>query len=397
MSHKGTELLERLKAKRRGNNICLVMIVRNEEKIIRRMLDSLQNIVHMVSIVDTGSTDSTEKKILEWSKASKIPTKVHHEPFQNFGYNRTHSLKMAKEVFPEAGWFLLSDADFTWEGSGFPNPLLMNADYYEILQYHGSFSYWNTRVLRADLDWSCNGVTHEVWQPADLKATRKLARMSTLRIHDVSDGGCKGDKSERDKRLLTNALADPAIDDGLRVRYMFYLAQTLRDMQCFKESSEWYQKRIDAGGYEQEVFYAMYCMAMNTENLARRAQKGTDERTRLMTESKERYMAAYKYRPTRAEPLVKLAKLHLDLFEHEECLKICELGSKIKHPTAEGLFIEGECYDYEFDMAISIAAAYLADKKRTLGEPALLRLLERQDTLPKATAELCLANSNFYT
>ena len=43
------------------NKICLCMIVKNESKVIKRCLDSVMPIITAYCIVDTGSTDGTQK------------------------------------------------------------------------------------------------------------------------------------------------------------------------------------------------------------------------------------------------------------------------------------------------------------------------------------------------
>ena len=47
--------------------ISLVMIVKNEEKLLRRCLDSVKNLMDEIIIVDTGSTDSTKEIAAEYT------------------------------------------------------------------------------------------------------------------------------------------------------------------------------------------------------------------------------------------------------------------------------------------------------------------------------------------
>ena len=46
--------------------ISLCMIVKNEEKILRRCLDSVADLCEEIIIVDTGSTDSTKEIAQEY-------------------------------------------------------------------------------------------------------------------------------------------------------------------------------------------------------------------------------------------------------------------------------------------------------------------------------------------
>jgi len=68
------------------------MIVKNESKIIRRLFDSVSNIIDSYCICDTGSTDGTPEIIQAYFEAKGVEGKVYTEPFRDFGYNRTHSL-----------------------------------------------------------------------------------------------------------------------------------------------------------------------------------------------------------------------------------------------------------------------------------------------------------------
>ena len=48
--------------------ISLCMIVKNEEKILRRCLDSVADLVDEIVIVDTGSQDETKRIAAEYTK-----------------------------------------------------------------------------------------------------------------------------------------------------------------------------------------------------------------------------------------------------------------------------------------------------------------------------------------
>jgi len=46
---------------RAGQTICLVMIVKNEAHVIRRCLESVRPLIDTWLIIDTGSTDGTQR------------------------------------------------------------------------------------------------------------------------------------------------------------------------------------------------------------------------------------------------------------------------------------------------------------------------------------------------
>ena len=81
--------------------ICLVMIVKNESRIIRRCLDQLVGLVDYVCISDTGSTDNTVEIIEGFIKEEKAKSNikggaVFHHTWKNFGHNRTLSSRAAQ-------------------------------------------------------------------------------------------------------------------------------------------------------------------------------------------------------------------------------------------------------------------------------------------------------------
>lgn len=261
LNDKRQGLRSKLAATQPQKTLCLTMIVKNESKIITRLLDSLKTIVDFISIVDTGSTDDTILVISNWGKTNSIPTTVHQELFRDFSHNRTHSVLMAQKTYPQADFLLLSDADFIWEinqnGLEFKKQLLIDQKYL-VEQQHGVLRYWNVRLLDAKVDWECVGLTHEYWGEKSKQTTWdrevRVGKIRALRIDDREDGGCKTDKHERDERLLTRGLNEPETHPGLHTRYKFYLAQTLKILEKYQDSIDMYNQRIKAGGYPEEVY-----------------------------------------------------------------------------------------------------------------------------------------------
>lgn len=94
-----------------GAVVCLVMIVKNEARIMRRCLDQLVGLIDYVCISDTGSTDDTVSIIESFIEEKKAQQAlrggaVFHHAWKNFGHNRTLSSRAAqrwllKERFPE--------------------------------------------------------------------------------------------------------------------------------------------------------------------------------------------------------------------------------------------------------------------------------------------------------
>ena len=298
--------------------VCLNMIVKNEARVIERCLVSLRPAIDTWVIVDTGSTDGTPELIRRCLDG--IPGELHERPWVNFGHNRTEAIRLAEG---KADYLLLCDADMTLQvlDPGWKRSLV--ADSYLVRQEAGALSYFNVRLVNArltgDRRWRYWGSTHEYLGAVLPSATVTHATTHGIAFDDLADGGSRLDKFERDARLLQGDLdaidqlerraaaapSDAAVASELadhrllQRRSVFYLAQTWRDMGALEKSLESYQRRAGMGGWAEEAWYSLYEAARLSERLQLPAETIT-----------HRYLAAYEYRPQRAEPLVQLARFH---------------------------------------------------------------------------------------
>jgi len=244
-----------------ASTLCLNMIVKNESKIIIRLLQSVLPIIDCYCICDTGSTDNTVELIETFFKQRNIPGKVVYEPFKNFAHNRNFALKSANGM---SDFVLLLDADMVLDVKDFKKEVLGNYDSFYILQGNENFYYQNVRIVRNNALYSYAGVTHEYINTPHGNR-HHLFEKNELFIIDIGDGGAKSDKFDRDIRLLTQGL----IDEPNNERYYFYLANSYHDNGQFEKAIETYQKRIDCKGWSQEVWYSYFKMGHCYKNLGR--------------------------------------------------------------------------------------------------------------------------------
>jgi len=227
--------------------LCLNMIVKNEERIITRLLDSVQGVVSEYVILDTGSTDSTVELIQNYP----IPGHVLREPFRDFGASRTRAMEIAREL-SRATHLLLLDADMVLCSSPSLPENLDTDTVYSMTQKNGNLSYHNVRIVPRLADVKCVGYTHEYYSFPN--AQQHLPE-DVAYIRDVGDGGSKADKFERDERLLKMQLEKNPGDP----RTLFYLGQTTHCLGRFEEAVGFYEARLRAGdGFQEETNYCKY-------------------------------------------------------------------------------------------------------------------------------------------
>jgi len=328
----------------REKKICLSMIVKNESKIITRCLSSALHVIDYISICDTGSTDNTVEVITNFCETNGIKYKIHNHEWKNFGHNRTLSYYAARDSFPDTDYVLLLDADMVLKVNDVFDSQELVKGGYMIPQGNSSIYYFNIRLMSTKYNWKCIGVTHEYWSPESKEYTQE--NITSLEILDLGDGGCKQDKFERDVRLLTQGLKD----EPNNPRYMFYLAQSYTDIGEWEKGIEWYQKRIDAGGWFEEIYYSYYRIAWI------KLQMGLE-----WDQVMKSYLDAWNYCPQRIEPLYDIGMYYYDKQEWDQAYKWLKKASEIPFPKHLILFISKHIYEFRVWLNLGVAA-YYADK-----------------------------------
>jgi len=334
--------------------LCLNMIVKNESKIILRLLTSVLPIIDSVCICDTGSTDNTIELIYGFLKEHGLPGIVVKEPFVNFGYNRTFALKAAE---PWGVYALLLDADMKLVVKPEFNKQALTADGYNVQQKNGGLDYYNIRIVRLDKGVRCVSPTHEYY---DFPPGCRTEQLKTLLIDDIGDGGAKADKFERDIRLLKQGL----VEEPRNERYHFYIANSYRDAGHTNEAIDYYKKRIELGGWKEEVFYAAFECGNMYARLGDTAS------------AVHWWLFAYQRHPGRAESLYECVK-HFRIKGDQQIAQLfLDKAIRIPYPKHDVLFIKSAVYDYLMDYEQSILAFYT---HTPYNHRALFRLLEHED------------------
>ncbi|MFI0607075.1 MAG: glycosyltransferase [Anaerolineae bacterium] len=355
--------------------ICLNMIVKNEAPIIERCLRSVLPHVDHYVICDTGSQDGTADIIRACGDQHGMSGIIAQTPFIDFASARNRALQICRASSLSFDYILLMDADMEFMTAGPELPWRLSADAYSLLQRNDRMSYFNTRLIRRDVPAKYVGVTHEY-----LEVSASSLPFHQAWFFDHACGSSRSEKTTRDLKLLLGGLAQEPENS----RYHFYLAQTYKDDGQFAEAIVWYTRRIQAGGWAEEVWYAIYMRALCHLALGNTAQ------------FIEGCLHAYDQRPSRAEPLHALARHYRETGQSEACLMFCEVGQTIPFPVEDQLFVHDHVYRSGFLEEASISGYYCqAPARKALGRAACLRLtVEREvDEKVRRTAR---RNAFFY-
>jgi glycosyltransferase involved in cell wall biosynthesis len=276
--------------------VCLNMIVKDEAEVIEECLSSVKPLIDYWVIVDTGSSDNTKNLIQEIMAG--IPGELYERPWVNFAHNRNEALELAKN---KGDYVLFIDADEVLQyGQDYVLPALDKDLYFIVVRQIGAAHGKRNGLINNHLKWEWRGVLHETIACPAAKTSEVLDGIINLcNSHSKSLSGRSKDsdvvKYLRDAEILEKALKDEPNNS----RYTYYLGISYGAAEKFDLAKKSFEKRIamasaDAG----ETFMAMY-------NLGRLQLKLNE-----ISAARETFYRANAFRPTRAEPLLQLAKIY---------------------------------------------------------------------------------------
>ena len=315
--------------------VCAALIVKNEGKILARCLRSIKAHIDYWVIIDTGSTDDTKEVIRR--ELSGVRGELYERPWINFGHNRSELMGMAKG---KSNYILLIDADMVLNvsDSSFRSRLFLDS---YLIKYEGKVDYKQKMLVNGRHDWVYTGVTHEYVHSDSDKRSEYFNEIS---LTHFCDGDRHGRKLQEDIQLLEAGLTfDPE-----NARYMFYLANSYRDLKMFDKAIEFYDKRVTKEGWDQEIYYSLYQKAI----CLARSQKAFP-----IVE----FLIANRQRSSRLEALYEVVRsFRLNSFFREGY----ELGKnslELPYPS-DTLFVDKEIHEWKFYDEFSICAFYAGDK-----------------------------------
>jgi len=361
------------------HKLCLSMIVKNESHIIHECLNSIWKEIDYWVIVDTGSTDNTKEIITNFFKEKNIPGEIHDRPWVSFGHNRTEALDLCKG---KAHYAFMIDADDYLVGSLDFKPDL-NVDGYVVRMGREEFSWWRSQIFKLESNWKYVGVLHEYAMCE--KPQPNLGRlMGDYRVVARTEGArnvgiTPTEKYKKDADVLEKALeSEPA-----NSRYQFYLAQSYFDSQQWEKAEEAYKKRVTMGGWEEEVYYSQYRVAIT---MAMQNKSWED--------IQQAFLDAFNIRPIRAEPLFHIAQIYRTKFNKPALgYLFAKMAAEIPFPANDILFVPDIIY--KFGILDEIAATAYYAGQPIIGHMACKKLLS-ENRVPQSEVGRIQANLEQY-
>lgn len=306
--------------------ISLCMIVKNEEKVLARCLESVRDIADEIVIVDTGSQDRT-KEI-----ASQFTDKVHDfEWIDDFAAARNYAFSLASMEY--CMWL---DAD----------DVVLSKDREEILQlknaldpdtnvvmmkYHTSFdengvptfSYYRERMIRNRAGFLWEGAVHEAISPRG-----KIVYSDAAITHKKSGPS----DPNRNLRIFEKLIAQGT---KLDARQQFYYGRELYYHERYQDAIQALVKFLDSGkGWIENNIDACRILAYCYY------QQNEEEKALLAL------LRSLSYDAPRAELSCDIGKHFFDRGQYTLAVFWYETAAGAARNDQSGAFVSPDCYGY---------------------------------------------------
>lgn len=234
------------------------MIVRDEEDVLARCLQSVEGLFDEIIIVDTGSKDLTKETALRFT-----PLVYDFEWTDDFAAARNFAFSKAS-----GDYLMWLDADDVIEGGNRDalreilqkldetRPDVVMLPYSVVFDRNGRavLSYWRERIVRAGAGFWFIGRVHEAIPPKG-KIIRGNATVSHRKIHE--------NPPWRNLKIFEKMISE---GERLEPRMKYYYARELRTAgrreealkmysECASDGSAWVENRISALFESFEIFW----------------------------------------------------------------------------------------------------------------------------------------------
>lgn len=242
--------------------IALNLIMKDESKVILRMLKSVLPIIDTYQILDTGSTDQSIKIVKDFFDSHGVHGEIHVntdcveviEGQTCFIYDkaRNEALKLLKGK-ADYGFFIDCDEELTI-ATDFNLELFKNKlskfDLGSITMISG-VNYSRMCLYKVDKPFRWVGKIHEVLVCDEPITQTHIEGLSVIVHQDETD-------SDTNKFKQHSLVLQKQVNETNNPRDVFYLANSYKDAGEWEKAIDCYRKRVSQEGFYEERYYSQF-------------------------------------------------------------------------------------------------------------------------------------------
>lgn len=252
--------------------IILNFIMKNEEKVLLRMLNSVLPILDGCVCIDTGSNDKSKQIVKDFFQKHKLPCEIYDHLFINFSDARNFALKKlykSNQINRNEDYGFWIDCDEELIYSSECNEANLFSLKHFLAQYGiGNIQIFssNTNYARSSFialkhDFIWKGALHEYLAYNDLGIS--TGNISNLTVKVNYDGYSHSDKNKYKKHA---EILLKEVKKNNDPRDVFYLAQSYNDSGQIEKALQWYHNRANRNdGFIEEKYFSSFMITLHTD------------------------------------------------------------------------------------------------------------------------------------
>ena len=305
--------------------ISLCMIVKNEEKVLARCLESVKNAVDEIIIVDTGSNDKTKEIALKYTdKVFDFEWIDDFSAARNFAFSKGKMDFLmwldADDVVSQENCAKLIELKEKLTGTD-----VVMMKYNTAFDENGNpiFSYYRERIVRRSLPHQWKGPVHEVIE------CKGISLYSDIAIHH------KSVKTKYSTRNLEIYEKQAKNGEKMQPRDLFYYGRELYYHKKYEKAIEILSSFLaDKNGWIENKIEACKVLSLV------RSDMGDIDR------ALENLFNSFKYDTPRAEICCAIGDLFMKQGAYDKAIYWFELALTLPMDESKGGFIDLDAYGY---------------------------------------------------
>lgn len=321
--------------------ISLCMIVRDEEDVLARCLDSVKDVVDEIIVVDTGSVDSTKE--IAYRYTDQVYDFVWCDDFsaaRNYAFAQGTKEYLfwldADDVLPETSKTALLQLKKTLD----PDTSVVTMPYHMAFDEMGKprFAFKRERLIKKDAGFAWVGAVHEV-----ISYSGKVVHSDVVVEHRKLKQGDPDRNLHIFEKQLARGVEFSPRERFYYARELFYhkrYTEAIQEFETFLQMpTAWLENKLDA-----------YRMIANCYSILSKPDESIHALLRSLAED-----------TPRAETCCEIGRYFINHKNYRAAAFWYEIAASCQKSIQSGAFIDPDCYDYLPYIQLCVCYYWLGD------------------------------------